>query len=133
MKAFLREMMIVRQDVHEALTAHHLHGDAIRKAVSLVRAVFVQGQSLEKLRTRHLDHSSAPSTGRAREICAHSLAGNHARDDNRTTLTGGDAIAGEAQRLDVELRDHWTRDSGLWARGSGLAGARKASASRWKP
>jgi hypothetical protein len=42
-KAFLREVVIVGQDFRQTFTAHYLHGDAIRKAVCLVRAVFVQG------------------------------------------------------------------------------------------
>jgi hypothetical protein len=41
-KAFLREMVIVCQDVREALAAHDVHGDAIREAVVLIEMGFVE-------------------------------------------------------------------------------------------
>jgi hypothetical protein len=42
MKAFLGEMVIVRQDVREALAAHDVHGDTIREAVLLIETRFVK-------------------------------------------------------------------------------------------
>ena len=41
-KAFLGEMVIVRQDVREALAAHDVHGDTIREAVLLIETRFVE-------------------------------------------------------------------------------------------
>ena len=41
-KAFLGKMVIVRQDIHEALAAHDVHGDTIREAVLLIKARFVE-------------------------------------------------------------------------------------------
>lgn len=41
-KAFLGEMVIVRQDVYEALAAHDVHGDTIREAVLLIETRFVE-------------------------------------------------------------------------------------------
>ena len=41
-KAFLGKMVIVRQDIHEALAAHDVHGDTIREAVLLIETRFVE-------------------------------------------------------------------------------------------
>ena len=49
-KAFLGEMVIVRQDVREALAAHDVHGDAIREAVLLIETRFVERQAIQKQR-----------------------------------------------------------------------------------
>jgi len=38
----LREMVIVCQDLREALAAHDVHGDAIREAVVLIETGFVE-------------------------------------------------------------------------------------------
>jgi hypothetical protein len=40
-EAFLRERVIVGKDFREALTAHHVHEDAIREAVMLIETGFV--------------------------------------------------------------------------------------------
>jgi hypothetical protein len=47
-KAFLREMMVIAEDVCQALAAHRLHGDAVRQAVLLIETRFVQGQRIEE-------------------------------------------------------------------------------------
>ncbi len=47
-QTFLREVVIVGQDVRQACTAHHLHGHTIGEAVGLVRADAVQRQSVQK-------------------------------------------------------------------------------------
>jgi hypothetical protein len=54
-KAFLREMVIVREHVREAFAAHHLHGYTVRQAIGLVGARPIQRQSLQKLGARALD------------------------------------------------------------------------------
>src|SRR6185295_11996741 len=54
-KAFLREMVLVREHVRETLAAHHLHGDAVRQAIYLIGARSVQRQSLQKPRAGNLD------------------------------------------------------------------------------
>ena len=47
-KPFLREMTIVRKRVREALSAHDVHGNAVRKAIFLIGACPVQCQSIQK-------------------------------------------------------------------------------------
>ena len=47
-KAFLREMMVVAQNVCQALAAHRLHGDTVGQAVLLIETSFVQGQRIEE-------------------------------------------------------------------------------------
>jgi len=54
-KAFLREMVIVREHVREAFAAHHLHGHTVRQAIGLVGACPIQRQSLQKLGAGSLD------------------------------------------------------------------------------
>ena len=49
-KAFLGEMVIVRQDVREALAAHDVHGDTIREAVLRIETRFVERQAVQKQR-----------------------------------------------------------------------------------
>src|SRR5438093_10439296 len=46
MKAFLCEMMIVAQDVCQALAPHRLHGDTVGQAVLLIETGFVQSQRI---------------------------------------------------------------------------------------
>jgi len=41
-KTFLCKMVIVGQDVREALAMHHLHGEAIREAIVLIETGFVE-------------------------------------------------------------------------------------------
>jgi hypothetical protein len=52
MKTFLCEVVIVGQDFRQPFVAHHLHGDAVGEAVFLVGARLVQGQPLNKPRSR---------------------------------------------------------------------------------
>jgi len=42
-KAFLGEMPVVGQDVHQSLAAHHVHGDAIGEATVLIEPGFIEG------------------------------------------------------------------------------------------
>ena len=48
MKPFLGKVVVVGQHVREPFPAHHLHGDAVRQAVGLVRACFIEGQRLQE-------------------------------------------------------------------------------------
>ena len=48
MKTFLREVMIVGEDIRQSLSAHGLHGDAIRQAILLIQAGSVKGKCIEK-------------------------------------------------------------------------------------
>jgi len=48
MKAFLREMVVVAQDVRQFLALHRLHSHAVRQAVLLIETRFVKGQRIEE-------------------------------------------------------------------------------------
>jgi len=48
MKAFLCEMMIVAQDVCQALAPHRLHGDTVGQAVLLIETGFLQSQRIKE-------------------------------------------------------------------------------------
>ena len=50
-KTFLRKVMIVRENFGEALTVHHLHRDAIRQAIGLIRPRFIEGKAIQEART----------------------------------------------------------------------------------
>src|SRR5271165_6313209 len=52
LKAFLREVVVVSQDLRDSMAAHGRHGDAVDKAVALVLALLVQTQARQKGRTR---------------------------------------------------------------------------------
>src|SRR5207245_10762757 len=58
-KAFLREMVVVAEDLCKAIASHRLHRDTIGQAVFFVETVFIQGQSLKKPGTRHLHYTHA--------------------------------------------------------------------------
>ena len=47
-KAFLHEMIVMRQDFADAFGPHRLHRDAIRQAVTLVWAGFVEGETIQE-------------------------------------------------------------------------------------
>jgi len=46
MKPFLGKVVVVGEHVGEPFAAHHLHGVAIRQAIELVRACFIEGKRL---------------------------------------------------------------------------------------
>ena len=48
MKTFLREVMIVGEHVRKPLSAHRLHGDAIRQAIMLIKAGSIKCERIEK-------------------------------------------------------------------------------------
>src|SRR5262245_41091119 len=47
-KAFLREVMIMGQNIHQTFTAHGLHRDAIGQAVFFVQAGLVEAKTFKK-------------------------------------------------------------------------------------
>src|SRR5262249_21729146 len=47
-KPFLCEMVIVGEDIRQSLTAHRLHGDAIRQAIMLIKTGSVKSEGIEK-------------------------------------------------------------------------------------
>lgn len=56
MKAFLFEMMVVREDIEYPLKPHSFHGDAIGETLVFVRTRLVQDQACEKARTALRNH-----------------------------------------------------------------------------
>lgn len=66
-KTFLREVVIVGEDLRKTFTTHGLHGDAIREAVCLVGTGLVQGKPLKKQLAGLMDHGDL----RRRQQTAH--------------------------------------------------------------
>jgi hypothetical protein len=54
-KAFLREMMIVGQDIRKPILAHGLHRNTVGQAILLIRAGFIERQGIKKGRARLWD------------------------------------------------------------------------------
>jgi hypothetical protein len=49
-KTFLREVVIIGENIRQSFSAHGLHGDAIRQAIMLIGTCLVQCQGIKKPR-----------------------------------------------------------------------------------
>jgi hypothetical protein len=48
LKAFLLKVAVVREDLGEAMSSHDVHGDTVRQAVVLIRALFIQREAVQE-------------------------------------------------------------------------------------